>query len=1139
MGCGPFSSITDVIQLSNEATAVSECRAVCSMDEVPLAAVQGNQLCSCVDTSILEHTFPDRSMCADDSYWHIYAASAVASPDALYEISATIEKLGTKEYVKPYEAVTIHIETNFEIETPFFVDFGDGTVIEISDSEISHFWQSEGIYEIYIETSVGIATISVNTTFTVEDVDEGYEGDFLLLDTYHDKISQVGHIDFTSIDYAKSNCWLLILDNGVELEFKDLEEYVKYNSVVHNFSNFGQFYTNVQCENPYGSMKNRTDFISRKFETTFHFHEKGTNFSTEMAGQLDFYHNLQIDNNDDHLHIDLEPVGHTVTVKPEFLRINENLLTYTFDNITIDKRILHVQNMIGQPHIYSQQLDGAWNLTTNITVMVPPGNNIFLNVSFSEGEDQIFHINYLERAGEIVFEILFPALGYYPVTANISNDISYNSTEVLVSVEVPIRTIAVYAEDITNKESPLVLNIQLNEFMQGPAKANFRVDYDNGNVETYNYYSSTYFFTAYEHEYYYPDWGTYTICVTAFNQISSVEGCITVQIGDKLTYVDITMPSAGRFAVNERMTSIIRCPRGSDKTYVVDFGDEVFIFTDRYLKDTEDFDDLTTTTTSTTTSYVAAHNNAMFSNDTSSENGTTVFTDGAEATTMGTFDANTTDSLLNGTTETVVKRRKRNAQYTDNATESMTSMAPGSESTEEYVGISDSITTVLPGTGDNATSSSSNVTFSSDSYSSNTTGEDNNSTDESVTKKDETTTPVPTTTTIVTTTTMEPIPDDATDPVSSNYSTAQRLRDGTIRVTHRFHSVGIYTVKVRAMNYFNWAKDTLCPRVIVQEEDETSKCEVKELKLSKQFISSLSNPLQFFRSDQVNLTTTAKLQNCKSSVATYSWRTLKIVTEDGRQIQRPHHGDNLCLLEHSDAIFRYPRSSLPFGLYRVILTVSPSGHPLRAKMVDFYMQVNPSAPYAIIDGNEEHQWFLVYATTILRFKESIDPDFNTTDGIEYDMFCMEESDKNKAEKETLDSLKSQSSLLVQGITHRYTSKNKVRLYEFSECFEKSSNFTADVRFPKGEFNVPSEYFVSDVTSFAMGLYVTKNNLTTSAYATFEIRLSNASNLLDQLDDLLASKDTTGVMRAVEALSGLLTTEPVSSTGNTYCRANQE
>ena len=1084
---------------------------------------------------MIHNTFSDRGMCTSNMYWHLYAIAITPSPEDNYAITVTIEKLGEKEYVVPLEAVLIKIETNFDVEVPFTIDYGDGVVTEVLDNDVSYYWDSEGTYEIRVETAIGVVTVSGIATFTVEDVDEGYAGDYIIIDTFHDEESQVGHVDVTSIDYAKSNCRLDMRDDDRDMRFsfEDLENYVEFKAVKQNFSNFGQYYFGVKCYNPYGEIYNETKFTSQKFETSFHFQEIGTDFQTKMVGDAQFFYDLEVDHNDDNVTVDTQVSGDVVTIAPEFLRIQENILTYTLEDLTVDTRILHVQNKIGMPEIHSRQFDGAWNLTTNITVKVPPGNNMYLNVSFSEGEDQIFYIHYLQNASEIVFEIMFPALGYYPVTANVSNDISFNLSETLVSVEVPIRTISVVAADITDKAGPLKLEVHLNDGMRGPAKANFRVDYNNGVVETYHFYSETFFFTTFKHEYFYPDWGNYYICVTAFNQISSVHRCIMVQVGQRITYIDITMPSAGRFKINETTTSIVRCPSGSDKTYIVNWGDgEYFIFTDRYLKDTENFEDETTTSTTISTTTAtdrtkktkkpkAGENENMDS--TYASGATTMFT-----TTTAAFAMNATSS-----TDSILKRRRRSANDTsfgasDSDTVTVSGDTPEPDgTTESDFGASQQTTEATNSSSFNSsdeTTESPFANFTSGFNQTNLNETMSNMTEETAAP----TTQAPfTTTTILTTTTTEPIPDNATDPISSNTSTAKRLRDGTIKVTHEYRRKGTFTVKVKVMNTFNGAKDTLCPPVIVREEDTTQGCHSPVIAPPTTLQSSLNNPLQFFRSDQINLTASVNLRGCSGSTVQYSWRTLKIVEEDGRQIQRPHHGDGLCLQQDSDKIFRYPRSSLPFGFYRVMFTVSPSDHPLKQTTTNFYMQVNPSAPYAIIDGNEEHQWFLVYATTILKFQNSIDPDFNITDGIEYDLVCMQESEKIDAVKMTHDELISQSSLLVEGVTHKYTSKNKVRLYEHSECFEKSSNLTKDLRFPKGEFNVPSEYFVSDATSFAMGLYVTKNNFTTSAYATFEIRLSNSSNLLDQLDDLLKSKDTTGVMRAVEALSALVVVDSVS------------
>lgn len=1164
LGCGLAPDADAAFQVPME-SAVHDCRAICSSMTKAVAVIKTDE-CVCVDMEATKTINRNSSTCNYGIDWGYFSASGLGIQDSDYSIVVTVEILGENPYVKPLESIVVHIATNFIVDVPFTVDFGDGTVIDVYGKEVSYYWLSEGRYDITVDAEVGIAMISGAIDFTVKDVDEGYAGDFVMLDTFHGDIDRLGNVDFTNIDYATGACHLQYGDRNVtDVEMLSLEEYVETTHVTHVYPHFGRYKLQVDCINPYGHLHNNTFFTSRKLETTYHFHDRNTSFITPVAGDAEFFHGVQIDHSDRNISVSLNESNLSYfEIEPEFLRIHENFLTYNFENVTVDKRIISVQNDILQPEIFSPLIDAAWNLTTNITIRVPPGNSMFLNVSFSAGEDQVFYIHYLKYQSDIVFEIMFPLLGYYPVQANLSNDISYSTADMLVSVEVPLRSISLTVTNITDKEAPVELFIDINEGMRGPMKMNFQIDQGNGYVDTYFHYNDKFFFPTYRHGYTYPDWGMYDICVRAFNRINSVIECITVQVGQKITYIDVTMPSAGRFRRNETTTSVIRCPRGSDKTYIVEFGDgETFVFTDRYLKETEHFDE--TTTTTTTTSTTAVPTTTEYSNTTMSSNNTSNGTVGNTTTVAGTpFNDTTTtvpttivESTVNPThtesqettavpdyetsTQTFRKRRRREANGTSYDTTSTNDWTETSTSTQSAINTTESnsmvteggnITTSQPFTvnGTYTTSSTWNETYLSGNVSSDNTTDANGTlwtgnlttVTERVTT---TTTEPPTTTPMIIISTMEPIPDDATSPYTTNNSFARRRRDGTIDVSHRYQDTGTYLLTVKATNHFNWDGDVLCPLVVIADEKNDS-CHQPELTVSSKYVSTKYNPMQYFMSEKINLTATVNIVGCGSSVATFSWRTYTLVMENGQQIRRPYHDTGICRLETREKMFQYPRSSLPFGSYVVTVVASPSDHPLMTSMHDFYMDVNPSPPNAVINGNDEHLWFLVYGTTMLKFPHSIDPDFHTHDGIQYDLVFMDESSLLDAKLETRSSMVNKSSLIWKGITHKYTSMNPVSVYEYTTCFLQSGNLTKDIRLPNGEFNVPSEYFVSDVNSFAMILYVSKNNLTTAAHVTFEIRLSNASNLLDQLDDLLKSKDTTGVMRAVEALSAALIVTPV-------------
>lgn len=1115
LGCGPLSNVESTSSVP-EMTSVRDCRAICSATAYNVAAIRNKTDCACADISAIDDMKKENETCNQNSDWALYSASGLGDHDADYEITVTVELLGEKPYVKPFEEVLIHISTNFVVNVPFLVDFGDGASLITDVYTVSYHWLVEGTYQITVSTAIGIASVTGSVDFTIENVDEGYAGDYVMLNVHHAEQSRVANIDFVNVDYATAVCGVKYGESEVtDIQLTDLAEYVENAHLTNVYSDIGRYHMHVDCLNPYGSIQNDTYFTSRKLETTYHFHDKDTEFVTPVDGDTEFFTRVEVSHHDSNV----SPILHSenssfLAVDPNSIRIYENVLTYSFEDVDIDKRIVNVQNNIEKPVIFSPEIDGAWNLTTNITVRVPAGNNMFLNVSFSAGEDQLFYIHNLPFPSEIMFEIMFPVLGYYPVHANISNDISFNTADMLVSVEVPLRTISLNVTNIVDKRNPVVLLIDLNEDTQGPMKVNFEIDQGNGYVDTYYHYNDKYFFPTYRHEYIYSGWGRFDICVRAFNRISSVIDCIEVQVGEEISYVDILTPTAGRFAPNETVNSVIRSPEGSDKTYIVDFGDgETFVFTDTYLEETEDFLDTTTTSLPTT----------LTTTQTFSDNSSTTVTAVTESATgvlsaNGTTPAPTFTTVIAELTTTsalpLLDRRRREANGT--VIEAVT-MDAANVTTPS--GISDTL------------GGNTDLVDIADSGSNNYTGlneTDKNLTETTTVETTSTTVAVPTTTTELPTT-MAPIPDDAVNPYTTSLSSARRRRDGAIIVTHRYQDVGEYIITVQTANHFNWKRNQLCPKIVVAEENTNATCSLSELTVNSKLSSTKRSPLSFFRSEQINLTATAVLHGCGNSAPTYSWRTEVFVNENGKEVRRPYQDSEVCVLETTEKIFKYPRSSLPFGKYVATLVVSPSGHPLKVATKDFYMTVKPSAPHAVIEG-EEHQWFLSYGSTILKFERSIDPDFHTHDGIEYDLVCMTEGDLKAAKLETRQSIIEASTLVVDGITFKYTSKNPVRLYEYTSCFNQDSgaNMTRDVRFPNAQLIMPSDYFLTTVNSFAMFLYVTKNDMTTMAYRTFDIRSSNETDLLAQLDDLLASKDTAGVMRAVTALSATLITTSVSA-----------
>ncbi|KAL3878017.1 hypothetical protein ACJMK2_035653 [Sinanodonta woodiana] len=1036
LGCleGSFDGReTLILEVEAKETSLKKCRSYCSTRNFFITLMMGTSECTCGVLADLSSMSSDKSTCSSHGKWQTYVASCLVvnpSGDSTYVLNISIEKMNPRNYVKPNETVVIWIMPNFKVNLPYHVDFGDGNTSLISGNVVSYSWKTAGTFRIKISTNIGLVLVSAETTFKIEDVDEGTKPGPVMISGFHDKKSKFGLIDFIRMDYAKSKCKVILDDTLNEIVLQGLSAYVHNASYNQTYTNFGQYTLLSECTNPYGTTSNTSHFISRKFETSYHFHTLGTNFNTTVAGDDQFLNSITILQNGVSMQKNNTNALRTYTVLSKGMFLSENYMAYTANNIIIDKRILNVQNSIVQPSISSDILDAAWNLTTNVTVNIPAGNNMHINISFGIGENPMYYIDYAPNDIEIKFEVEFESLGYYPINVNVSNDISTNHTEDLVSVEVPIVNVFVKAQNITDYVDPVVFEIDLNTGSRGPMKVNFEINHDDGHLGIYTTFNREYSFGTYIHKYWFKDWGIYRVCVRAYNRISSVSQCLPVQVGEEITYIDLKSYSILRVTTMQSAEFNIRCPKGSDKTYIADFDDgSIFVFTDRYLKETQESEDW-----GITTDKYGSH---MLTSRTQGNDN------------IGSFN------------KTSVRRKKRE----ENGTHAMI--------------VEENHTTSQTLLHDASVISGSNQNF-------------------------------------VTTTTMQPMPVEYEEPDSTNTSTARRLRDGSVELTHNYLTQGVFTVKIRVKNWFNSAQDTSCTKVIVNNTD-TSDCQVPVINVGN-LASSLDNPLKRIRAAMINLTASVSITCQTPRQASYAWRAVRIVTEDQRSIERPLHA--VCVDENTYPTLHIPAVSLEFGLYRITLTVAPLGRSVLASMVDFYVQVIPSPPVAKFK-EEDQTWFFLYGSTIADFTQSRDPDFDTTEGLEFDIFCFRDEDQQKVSKLSFSEIKSASNVVKATVTYKYTTKNPLVLYQYGKCFSDKKNITSEILAPKGVLTFPSELFVSERSSFGFRMFVTKEGRTSDVMMMFEIRLSNATNLLDQLDDLLKSNDTSGVLRAVSYLTSSL------------------
>ncbi|XP_060067156.1 uncharacterized protein LOC132547416 [Ylistrum balloti] len=586
-GCVPETSYTGnfiPMDLAGEEHPIESCRSMCN---AAIILMKNGSFCSCAGREILSEIDTRNGSCDSSSVWQVFSASGVAEENP-YSMTVSVRTLQTRDYVKPMETVIIEIKPNHIAKTSYEVDCGDGVTFVTHKTSINYFWRSAGKHTITVRSRVGILSFESYFSFEVLDVDENTAPEMVVLFGAHDETHQFhGSFELFLTDLANiSRCDVAFGDsNQLSYDFKD--QYFYHEEFQHIFNTFGQYIVSAHCKNNYGVDSSSLMFLSKRFDVPFYHKVLGDAFEVPLAGGQAFVADIGVVRNYDKP-VNVHKTDNNITVPATLLKPFENIISLELNGEIFHETMFFMENIPANASILPDYREGAWNLTTNISVVVPPGNNMFVTCTFGLGEEESFFIYEATEPVTFPFEVEYENLGYYPLHVIVSNDLGKTEVEDLISVEVPIVSIVLTVSNITNKEDPVILGVVLNDGIDGPDKVTFEIDHDDGNVLPYTYRSHSKFFTQYNNSYVYRDWGIYTICVSASNSISRVMDCALVQVGKNITYMDLQTTTTGRVSTSQYAEINITVLTGSDITYHVDFGDEhPFTFTDRDLLTSE------------------------------------------------------------------------------------------------------------------------------------------------------------------------------------------------------------------------------------------------------------------------------------------------------------------------------------------------------------------------------------------------------------------------------------------------------------------------------------------------------------------------------------------------------------------------
>ncbi|CAH1794576.1 unnamed protein product [Owenia fusiformis] len=1107
LGCTDDTPGDEVI-IPNDEGALASCRTYCQPKN-NTAVLRGSS-CGCSDKkSISIH-----QECKEND-WNVYATTHIVG-DLDYAINLKVEVIlpTDKGYTRPGETIQFNLITDTDEKTIYHVNFGDGVVKTTHDPKTSHTWDTEGTYIVTIKARNRKHQETKTIDVTITDVDENVRPRFAHISTSHSNVTRSQLVNIDAFSDSDFTCRFGFGD-GNEIDFGTSESSLLSKVAYRRYSSPGVYQLDLGCRNSYGNTTQSLQTIARNYQTDYSNIAFGKSFKMSLRCSTTDINTLDI-------HLDgttVNPAFYTIangslTIGPEAIKeTGKHLVLVKSQATTILRHVFNIEEAISGINITTNPPYAEVGEDITLTFIVAKGDYMDIELDYGDGESE--YVFFEKQSDPVVMTRThsYSGLGYYEVSMRVFNSISEATTRHGVSIERPIESVVMVANNVTDLETPVnfIFSVDLHVNPSMPIQCRF--DFDNGVSESVKIGEIKGESQDLVYSRMYEDYGIYTVRATIGNNISSIDVSQLIQVGENLTYIDIWAETE-RTSTDHPAELKIVYPYGSPVEFKVDLDDgQTLLLPQGILVNTSDdtsvrvkVEDEREPLTMLNKTTPTRHDIQRTS--TSKPSGVT-----STWVVLNINDTIATDANvpiidliddIDVTTESVI--------IVNEDIDQIVTLDPIEESDDIRIlpvdmDQSDSLP-IIP----------ANVTEGRDIIERNTGGfigqktseqelrrkrrdlfndgsGDGESSGEGSGNENPINVNIMFEDHIYTTLSPELI---RHDDMPTAYDIPPKYQ--VVTVYHRYRNPGRYTVQVDARNKFSTAQSTLCPPIMVEHPNDDPACR-NPIVAFRNIRTNRDQPIVQMRSLDLPIALQT-VPMCGTSMPEYTWKVTRFIDDDfGNVIERPVN--EVCTVESEDPIHVIPARSLEYGKYKVQVSVAQTDMPLKSTSKQLYVDMVKTPIVANVEGSGEVQTVAIFGNIDLDMTSSHDPDVSLGANdplLKFDVFCFPEEKTELLESSRLIDLKEQA---------REIHNETVSLWDMG-CFSSPPTpiFTEPgiIRFTAGSMSMQV---------YTFKLILSKDNRQADDSVSFRVlATNNTDDMLSNIDALLASGDTSGALMVI-------------------------
>lgn len=576
IGCeeSPVIDESNSVTLTDTTAAVKQCRAHCKDGGFSTARLDTSLQCICSDLSA-RATVDTLANCTSRGQSKVYYVTHVTSD---VDVSVGVSLTGTtgNSDINVLESVVITITTPAPGSVDdITVDLGDGTVLQGVESELSHWWSSEGSYDVIVTAVFGQVQKVVTTTVQVIQPVETVPPEFVAVFASHENQTQKVAYEVLVIDKESTDCLVNIGEgDAIPLSFT---KHIQLELLQHTYSApYGKHDVTMECRNTAGSREFTTHVTTQTFQLQSSLSKRGDSLLLPVRGDVEFLNSLFVTVNSQPASFSAQ--NNQITVGPEQFPDPKGYYVgiSTTSGIPLVVLTIELQEMLSQPSISTDNTNVMPGIAHDYEVLLPSGDHFHACVEFGPNGFSCWYFPKLSSPFPIHLSATYANTGVYTNIVQTANDVSFEMDEVNSIVDVKIKTIRVSASSSLNLEDGIHIAVTLNKYKVPPKFVTFDIDYGDGTTETIDYTNPDEDSLVFNHNHRYTTWGRYKITVRASNAHGYVSAYDKEKLGEFIGYCELYSDNE-RVAVGSDFTVKFVVRRGTGIHYVVDLGDGTMV----------------------------------------------------------------------------------------------------------------------------------------------------------------------------------------------------------------------------------------------------------------------------------------------------------------------------------------------------------------------------------------------------------------------------------------------------------------------------------------------------------------------------------------------------------------------------------